>query len=145
MFVGKKGDVVDVYGNSNHPNAILFSGTPGFNWAFVASGNDPKDIAVAEVGLPPSSLNSAERNVLLKEYSITNVFTHEINAVWPGINPSLLGAYLKNTAAPGYFGKKGFLSGGVSPGTDWDALTSRLTNLKPYNPKEISNLTIAFK
>jgi hypothetical protein len=145
MFVGKKGDVVDVYGNSNHPNAILFSGTPGFNWAFVASGNDPKDIAVAEVGLPPSSLNSAERNVLLKEYSITNVFTHEINAVWPGINPVLLAAYLKNTAAPGYFSKKGFLSGGVSPGTEWDGLTSRLPALKPYNPKEISNLAITFK
>jgi hypothetical protein len=145
MFVGKKGDVVDVYGNSNHPNAILFSGTPGFNWAFVASGNDPKDIAVAEVGLPPSSLNSADRNILLKDYSITNVFTREINAVWPGVNANLLAAYLKNTAAPGYFSKNGFLSGGASPGADWNVLASRLTALKPYNPKEISNLSVTFK
>ena len=26
MFAGKKGDVVDVFGNSNHPNGVLFSG-----------------------------------------------------------------------------------------------------------------------
>jgi midasin (ATPase involved in ribosome maturation) len=25
LFVGKKGDIVDVYGNSNHPNARFFT------------------------------------------------------------------------------------------------------------------------
>jgi hypothetical protein len=146
MFAGKKGDVVDVYGNSNHPNAMLFSGTVGFNWAFVAAGNETKDVGVAEVGLPPSSLNSTDRKVLLKDYSIKNVFTNEINAAWPGLDPALLDAYLSETAAPGYFSKKnGFLSGGVSPGADWDGLTSRLDALSPYNPKEISELVVVFK
>ncbi len=146
MFAGKKGDVVDVYGNSNHPNAILISGTKGFNWAFVASGNEVKDIGVAEVGLPPSSLDNSDHNVLLKEYSIKNVFTNEIKTVWPGIDPTLLSAYLKNTAAPGYFSKKkGFISGGVSPGADWDVLSPRLDALTPYNPKLISELTLSFK
>ncbi len=146
MFVGKKGDVVDVYGNSDHPNALLFSGNVGFNWAFVASGNETKDTGVAEVGLPPSKLNSSDRKVLLKDYSIKSVFTKEINAAWPGIDPTLLETYLSNTAAPGYFSKaKGFLSGGVSPGAEWDVLTARLQALSPYNPKQISELVVAFK
>ncbi len=146
MFAGKKGNVVDVYGNTNHPNAILFSGNVGFNWAFVASGNDVKDIAVAEVGLPPSVLNESDREVLLKEYSVKNVFTSEINSVWPGINQNLLAAFLTNTSAPGYFdNKKGFIAGGVSPGADWDVLTARLNSLSPYNPKNTSDLAVTFK
>jgi hypothetical protein len=145
MFAGKKGDVVDVYGNSNHPNAILLTGNAGFNWAFVASGNDPANIGVAEVGLPPSTLDSDDRSVLLKEYSIKNVFTNEITAVWPGIDQDLLAAYLSTTAAPGYFNNKGFISGGKSPGTAWDALAKRLDSLSPYNPKATSNLSIDFK
>lgn len=146
MFAGKKGDVVDVYGNSNHPNALLFTGTPGFNYAFVASGNETKDAGVTEVGLPPSKLNSTDRNVLLKDYSIKSVFTNEITAIWPGIDPALLDAYLSETAAPGYFSKaKGFLSGGVSPGTDWDVLKARLDVLSPYNPKQVSELVVGFK
>jgi hypothetical protein len=146
MFAGKKGDVVDVYGNTNHPNAILFSGNVGFNWAFVASGNDVKNIGVAEVGLPPSMLNKSDREILLKEYSIKNVFTKEITSVWPGIDQKLLAAYLTNTSAPGYFdSKKGFIAGGVSPGADWDLLNNRLNALSPYNPKSTNELVVNFK
>jgi hypothetical protein len=146
MFAGKKGDIVDVYGNTNHPNAILFAGNVGFNWAFVASGNDVKNIGVAEVGLPPSMLDKSDRETLLKEYSIKNVFTNEITSVWPGIDQKLLAAYLTNTSAPGYFdGKKGFIAGGVSPGTDWDVLNNRLSALSPYNPKSTSELKVRFK
>lgn len=146
MFAGKKGDVIDVFGNTNHPNAIFFSGDAGFNWAFVASGHEVKDIAVAEVGLPPSQLDETNREVLLEEYSVKNVLTTEITSVWPEIDENLLNAYLVNTAAPGYFDKKtGFLAGGTSPGADWDVLENRLNSLSPYNPKAISNLVVAFK
>jgi hypothetical protein len=145
MFAGKNGDVVDVYGNSNHPNAVLFSGNIGLDWAFVATGSESSDLGVAEVGLPPSTLNSTDRNVLLKEYSIKNVFTSEILLAYPGLAPSAVANYLKNTAAPGYFNDAGFISGGVSPGKAWDKLASRLEALAPYNPKDISELTIGFK
>jgi hypothetical protein len=145
MYVGKKGDVVDVYGNSDHPNAVLFTGDPGMNWAFVASGNHTKDIGVAEVGLPPNSIDTHDRSVLLKDYSIKNVFTNGITAVWPGVNQDLLAAYLSETAAPGYFDKDGFISGGVTPGSDWDVLATRLDDLGPYNPKETASLKVTFK
>lgn len=145
MFAGKKGDVVEVYGNSNHPNAVFFSGQRGFNWAFVAAGNDAANIGVAEVGLPPSALDKSDRTTLLKEYSIKNVFTNEIHAAWPWLNPTDVAAYLKNTSAPGYFDKNGFVSGGKSPGAGWDALTLKLDGLTPYNPKATSALVVTFK
>jgi hypothetical protein len=146
MFVGKKGEVVDVYGNSNHPNAILFSGTAGFDWAFVASGNDSQNIGVAEVGLPPNTLDNADRTVLLKDYSIKAVFTSEITATWPEIDQNALNIYLSNTEAPGYFSdNNGFVSGGTSPGTQWNSIASRLENLSPYNPKTVNELALSFK
>ncbi|MEQ9423277.1 MAG: hypothetical protein RJQ09_02580 [Cyclobacteriaceae bacterium] len=145
LFAGKNGDVVDVYGNSNHPNAILFAGETGFNWAFVASGNEVDDIGVAEVGLPPSDLNETSRSVLLEDYSVKNVFVNEITAVWPGIDPTILDPFLAETEAPGYFNSEGFISGGTSPGQPWDELALRLDNLAPFNPVEVSNLQVTFK
>ncbi|MBZ0245184.1 MAG: hypothetical protein K8H85_04485, partial [Cyclobacteriaceae bacterium] len=66
--------------------------------------------------------------------------------VWPDLDDELLATYLQNTAGPGYFSEKeGFISGGVSPGAEWDVLASRLKNLSPYNPYETSNLIITFK
>jgi hypothetical protein len=145
MWAGKKGDIIDVRGNSNHPNAIFFSGQKGFNWAFVASGSASKDIGVAEVGLPASTLDASDRETLLVDYSIRNVFISEITAVWPGIDPALLAAFLKNTAAPGYFNNKGFVAGGTSPGTDWNIYAGRLDELTPYNPVQTTNLLVEFK
>jgi len=145
MFVGKNDDNIDVYGNSNHPNAIFFSGEVGFNWAFVASGLEDVNIGVAEVGLPPSNLDEPGRAVLLGQYSIKNVFTNEINAVWPGLDPVILETYLMNTEGPGYFNENGFMMGGTSPGEEWDVPAERILDLSPYNPKEISELEILFK
>lgn len=145
MFAGKKGDVVDVYGNSNHPNAVFFSGQRGFNWAFVAAGNDATNIGVAELGLPPSDLDKSDRATLLKEHSIKNVLTNEIHAAWPWLDPNAVALYLKNAVAPGYFDKNGFAAAGKSPGAGWDALTPRLEGLTPYNPKATSELVVTFK
>jgi hypothetical protein len=145
MFAGKEGDIIDVYGNSNHPNARFFTEDSGFNWAFVASGSESKDIGVAEVGLPPSNLDEPGRETILDHYSIRNVFTREINRAWPGITEESVNEYLFNTGAPGYFSEDGFVSGGESPGEEYAALELRLNQLSPYNPKEIANLSINFK
>jgi hypothetical protein len=144
MFVGKKGDDVDVYGNSTHPNAAFFTGQKGFAWAFVAAGNDPLNIGVAEVGLPPVTLDEGDRAILLKDYSIEEVFTSEVQAAFPLVPESIIKSYLKNTAAPGYFSDKGFVAGGKSPGPAWNTLVGRLENLSPYNPKVTANLKVAF-
>ena len=145
MFVGKRGSKIDVFGNSNHPNAQFFTNDTGFNWAFVASGDENSDLGMAEVGLPPSNLDETSRIVLLEEYSIKNVFTDQITQVWPGIDQALLDEYLKNTEGPGYFNADGFVAGGVSPSAEWDALEARIELLSPYNPVEIGNLEITFQ
>ena len=149
MFVGKKGDIVDVYGNSNHPNAKFFTSATGFNWAFVASADKNDNIAVAEVGLPPSTLDETSRTILLEEYSIKNVLTDQIN-IWfmdkHGVLPNSadLATYLMNTDAPGYFDNQGFIQGGTMPNDKYEVIKGRINDLTPYNPKSISELAIEF-
>ncbi len=145
MFVGKDDELVDVYGNSDHPNAVFFTTTTGFNWAFVASGHDQLDIGVAEVGLPPSNLDEPSREVLLGNYAVKEVFSDQIYNLWPYIDEESVEAYLYNTEAPGYFDEYGFVQGGTSPGTEYDEIEMRIEGLSPYNPKEINSLEIEFK
>ncbi|MCF6359914.1 MAG: hypothetical protein L3J29_04045 [Cyclobacteriaceae bacterium] len=145
MFVGKSGDLIDVYGNSNHPNAQFFTNDTGFNWAFVASGYESVDLGVAEVGLPPSNLDETSRAVLLETYSIRNVFTDQILTEYPNVDQDLLDLYLMNTGAPGYFTNEGFIAGGTPPSGLWDELVLRINELTPYNPTNITNLQIDFQ
>ena len=145
MFAGKKGNLVDVYGNTNHPNAKFFNGDTGFNWAFVASGDEKKNIGVAEVGLPPSTLDATSRRVILEQYSIKQVFTDQIYSVWPNIDKNTVDAYLYNTEAPGFFNKDGFVQGGTAPGADYAELLEQVQLLAPYNPKEVSALSLDIK
>ncbi|MEZ5072050.1 MAG: hypothetical protein R2751_14115 [Bacteroidales bacterium] len=144
MFVGKTGDVVDVYGNSSHPNAKFLTEKVGYNWAFVASGSDSENIAVAEVGLPLSSLDADDRETLLVENSVYNVLYNEVKTVWPDASDEILNAWLSNTDAPGFFDEDGFVKGGEAPGDDYLPLIERIQGLSPYNPLEIATLEIAF-
>lgn len=144
MFVGKKGEFVDVYGNSSHPNAKFLTTTTGYNWAFIASGEDNRNVAAAEVGLPLSTLDATGRDVLLEEYSIENVFTNEVKTVWPNASDELIAAWLTNTEAPGFFNNRGFVQGGTLPGEEYSDVADRLSGLSPYNPKTIANLEIVF-
>lgn len=145
MFAGKKGGVVDVYGNSNHPNAQFFTTETGFNWAFVASANQSENIGIAEVGLPPSDLNSTSRTEILDTYSLYQVFMNQIQIAYPGASQSEIDPYLVNTQASGYFNNLGFIQGGTAPSSNYSTLESRIELLKPFNPSDVSNLTLSFK
>ena len=145
MFAGKSGNFIDVLGNSEHPNAKFFTTQTGFDYAFVASSNQSLNISVAEVGLPSSTLNSSSRVTLLKDNSIKNVFTNQIYQTWPSIDSTSVAAYLFNTGAPGYFNSNGFIQGGTSPSSNYNDLETRMNLLSPYNPYDITNLTVVFK
>jgi len=150
MFAGKKGDEVDVFGNSDHPNAKFFTQDLGFDWAFVASGFDQQNIAVAEVGLPPCMLDDNTRKVLLQDYSIKSVFTEQINKWFLatyGIRPDStdLSKYLHNADAPGFFSNQGFIQAGTAPSVQYDPLVSRIQALSPFSPKSVHDLTINFQ
>jgi hypothetical protein len=144
MFAGKRGDIVDVYGNSNHPYASFFdNNTVGFNWAFVAAGDESTDKAVAVVGLPPSNLDETDRDVLLLTYSLHDVFYNELMELGYSENDIL--DFIYNTQAPGYFNEYGFVSAGQSPSVAYDAAEASIQNLTPYNPVLVTNLSIQFK
>ncbi|HEX2395260.1 MAG TPA: hypothetical protein VHI78_07940 [Bacteroidales bacterium] len=159
MFVGRRGDVVDVIGNSSHPKARfnIYDETVGYNWAFVASGNDEQNIAVAEVGLPYGSQNLTSREAILEDYSIKSVLTREMTnfvvAAWAKAGITLVpeeienyvAPYLANADAPGYFNSNGFVKGGTAPGNQYNEFEDRIELLTPYNPAEIANLSISFK
>jgi len=144
MFVGKKGDIVSIYGNSEHPNAKFFNNETGFDWAFVAAAHESRDIAVAEVGLPPMDLDATERSVLLGDYAVKNVIEDQILDVWPNIDQNTLDAYLFHTQPPGYFNTNGFVQTGTAPSTDYEPLEANIQNLVPYNPYTILTMDIAF-
>ena len=145
MFVGKKGEQVDVYGNSSHPNAKFLTEKVGYNWAFVASGSTTEDIAVVELGLPLSETDSDSREVLLERNSIYNVLYHEVKTIWPHASDEILNAWLTNTEAPGYFNRHGFIQGGEAPGDEFLPLVRRISVLTPYNPATIASLEISFQ
>lgn len=150
MFAGRNGDVVDVYGNSGHPNAYFFNSGKGFDWAFVASGNQVSNLATAQVGLPPYTLDENSRDVLLNDYSIHSVFTQLITDWYytenqTDIDSLTLAHYLGNAEAPGFFNQNGFVGAGTAPTADFNPLVENINALSPYNPKYIADLSIQFK
>lgn len=147
MFAGKKGDIVNVFGNSNHPDAYLLdTAEVGFDWAFVASARYSQNIGVAEVGLPFSILNSNERKAILEDNSIKNTLSRQLTTLYgSAISQAIIDAYLVNVNPPAYFGDGGFVSAGTSPGIKYDPLAENIKSLIPYNPSTISSLTLSFK
>jgi len=150
MFVGKKDNMVEIYGNSHHPTvrfidtANVWAG--GRNYAFVARCNDALNIAVAEVGLPPLTAEETG-NELLKKYSVYKIFSDEIHSI--GIkDQTVIDSFLKNTKPPGYFmGGKGFVSSGDSiPSTNKTEYLELkdLSKLSPFKPKDVAELVIKF-
>lgn len=144
MFAGQKGTIVDVYGNSNHPNARFFTADAGFNYAFTASADAATQLGVAEVALPASTLDASSRALILDSASVKNVFTKQIHNQFPGLPQMYINAYLHNTDAPGYFNKSGFVQAGVAPSNSYSTITPRIASLVPFNPKMVSQLNVVF-
>ncbi len=159
MFVGKtSAGIVDIYGNSNHPTAIIVDTAhqDGFEWAFRAHSDAGLNIAVAEVGLPTTTYNDSTD--IFTNYSIYDVLQTEVHSFWdPYVAAgqitqaqvdSIIDLYLVNAEAPGYFASgQGFVKAGTAPiiGTaGYNFLESRMNtmSLLPYKPSTINNLII---
>ncbi|MDA0194882.1 MAG: hypothetical protein O2887_07145 [Bacteroidetes bacterium] len=146
MFAGRRGDLIEVFGNSNHPNLKIIDETftGGRNYAFVGRANETDDIAVAEIALPPSAVDT---NIgIMNDYSLFNILEDELNDV--GItNPLVIEVVLKNAQAPAYFiGDEGFVSSGNDlpdhEGFSKDFID--LTGLIPFIPRNIRDLQVEF-
>ncbi len=145
MFAGKKGNQIDVYGNSNHPNAIFFTDDTGFNWAFAASSDETLNIAVAEVGLPPCTLDASDRETILGTYSMHDVFEEQIYEEYPEADSAFVAQYLADTNPPGFFDESGFIASETAPSDAYGDIKAAIQELTPYNPSQINTLTVEFK
>lgn len=145
MTVIKRGDIYEVFGNSSHTNLELVNAdlAKDRNYAFIARADDSNDVAVAEVALPLSTLETAD---VMDDYSIYTVFDAEIKSA--GINnQELIDAYLTNAVPPAYFDKSnGFLGAGedVPSNVGFTSEFVDLSNISPYVPKDVATLSVAF-
>lgn len=151
MFAGLKGNLMDVYGNSNHPSITLF-GLGNANYAFRAKTDISQDIAVAQVILPPSTVTSLNTSDISTKYSVKNIISNWGIKEYPALGTVegllFLNKYLQNTGAPGFFIKDlGFVSAEVPPtisGFNFTNEIKDLSNLNFYIPNDIKNLSIGF-
>ncbi|MEP3387987.1 MAG: hypothetical protein ABJO02_07360 [Reichenbachiella sp.] len=143
MTVVKEGDIYEVFGNSNHPNLELVNADLAVdrNYAFIARADDANDIAVAEVALPLSTVETAD---VMDDYSIYAVFDAEIKSI--GItDQNLIDAYLTNAVPPAYFDKtSGFLGAGENVPEGFSSEFTDLSGLSPYVPNDVATLSVAF-
>lgn len=152
MFVGKKGNLIDIYGNSTHPNAQFISENVGFSYTFVASADNALNIASAEVGLPSLEIDSDNRAILLDDNSVYNILEPEVVALLnahPELD-SLTKKYiydlaLQDAVPPAYFNADGFVSAGTLPNESYTEVAGRIKNLTPYSPKAVAELQVLFK
>jgi len=142
MFVGRKGEMVDVIGNSNHPNVKLidegFEG--GRNYAFVGRGDEANNLGVVKLALPPSYVDTEE---VLETYSVFNVLQTEINAV-SNLDQSIIDAVLAEAGSPAYFDADGFISSGQTVPEGFAAEFVDLEGANPFVPVQVRDLKIAF-
>lgn len=143
MFAGRNGDVVEVMGNSNHPNLTIidegFSG--GRNYAFVGRGDESTDLGVVKLALPPSAVSTGD---VLEQYSVFSVLEEEIRSA--GItDQDVIDAILIEAKSPAYFNSAGFITSGVEnkPASFSDTFVD-LGGMNPFVPSEVKNLTIDF-
>ncbi|MCK5537689.1 MAG: hypothetical protein KAI79_12750 [Bacteroidales bacterium] len=148
MFVGKTGNEVEVFGNSNHPDMWLFApDVSGYDWAFVARANIENNISVAQVALPPMTLETVEG--IFDTYSFKTIISDEIHRLydseWGELLVSLyLEGVLEDANSPAYFNNGGFVSSGDNIPDGFSSEFVDLSSLSPYIPVDIMNLSISF-
>jgi hypothetical protein len=146
MLILDKGNLVEIMGNSNHPDMVLIdsSQTPGKSYSFVGRGSKSQDIGVVKLALPPSGLNNLQ--FLFEQYSVDTVLKSEILNLDPSFPIDTLNVLLQNARIPAYFNGQGFISAGPIP-PSLPGFTNTfidLSGLNPFLPKEVRDLKIDF-
>lgn len=154
MFVGKKNSMLDIYGNSNHPNASIFiyPNPDGFSYSFTAHADQANNIAVVNLALPGTSLSSADS--IFINYSITKVFENEMHTIWDktangdpvklAFIKAAIDKLLLSTQIPGYFSAGGYIGCGTTKPDGFTDDFVNISDLTPYIPNDVKKLKIQF-
>lgn len=147
MFVGKNGNLLTMWGNSNHPSAtIVDPALVGKCYSFVAHSDASLNIGIAKVAISPTDVASTVD--IFNTYSVYNVLNTAIHVVYPTATQNQINSYLKNTDQPAFFtAPTGFVSCGttVPNNTGFTDSFNDISSLIPYVPSDIKNLTISFQ
>ena len=151
MMVTKKGDIVTVTGNSNHPNAKFINPSKkGFSYAFAAKADQAKNIGTINLALAPLTETDAS---VFTNYSVSGVINTELNyfVTTAGQSPdaepfhSCITSILENCQSPAYYNANGYVSCGTEvPSTADYTETNKLEGLKPFAPADINALDLKF-
>lgn len=152
LFVGKKGSIYDLYGNSNHPNAYFGTKQPaviGLNYAFIASADDANKRAVAEIGLPPMSLQAVTKSEIIDAYTVRKVLVEAVSrefnlSLQETENSEAFKNAVLNIDPPAFFANSEIVATGTAPSADYDSLLVRKNTLSPFSPKIVSSMNISF-
>ena len=139
MTARKTGDIVEVFGNSHHPDFEFNNGSKGKvarNYAFRAKGHDINNYGVAEVALPPSTTTSSD---VYTNFNIKKVVESEYT--------SAAGGLIFNETAPGYFADDKFLGDGetTQDSTKFTDDFVKLSDMTSFIPSEIKTLAVTFE
>ncbi len=143
MKVGKNGDVVEIMGNSNHPDvAIIDENNPlSRNYAFTGRGDEVSDLGVVNLALPPSTVTTSD---VLSDYSVFAVLEAEIQAA--GVtDQEIIDEILQEAHSPAYFNAAGFITSGADnkPASFSDEFVD-ISDLNPFVPADVANLSVGF-
>lgn len=145
MFAGRNGDIVEVMGNSNHPNLEIIDPdfTGGRNYAFVGRGDDSSELGVVNLWLPASNVATNDF-VAGDANSVYAVLEAEINAV-ANLDEVTISAILAEAGSPAYFNTQGFIAAGSEnqPMSFSNAFVD-LSGMTPFVPNDIKNLSVRF-
>lgn len=152
LFAGLKGNIVEVYGNSNHPYAIFTDTTVrGFDYAFTGRADTSQNIGVVNLGLPPTTLTLTDS--VFTTYSIYNLLSTQYHKILDPLATTpaakqwvsdTIKSYLQTAKIPAYFEKGGFIGCGTTLPDGFTSSFVNISSLKPYIPLDIKNLKIVF-
>jgi len=143
LFVGRMGDLIDVIGNSNHPNLIILDDTfeGGRSYVFVGRGDETSNIGVVKLALPPSGPTTGN---YFETHSVFSVLQSEIQSI--GISDqSVIDDILQEAQSPAYFDADGFITSGEdNKPIDFSSVFVDLSSLEAFVPTDIRELKINF-
>lgn len=151
MQVYRKGDIVEVTGTSFHPTLKIDKNSttePGLCYAFVAKGDQKKNVGVAKVGFPFANVTT--NSDLDKTYNLIWLYRESYKAGpdYAGQNDQQIDDFIiangANLESPGYFKSSGLVSSGTNIPTDFSSDFASISNLKPTIPTKVRDLIISF-
>lgn len=148
LFFGVNNQIIDFIGSSNNPNVTLYdTGVKGKNWSFRGKANFEKNLAVVELALAKTDVDSVEN--LMENFAVKEVILQELRKEYnyQGWSDEEILADknidISAIESPAYFNSEGFQGSGGNIPTEYAHL-SDFNNLIPFIPLKVKEYVVEF-